>query len=449
MRKSLFIFAVITCSFLQAQFTIQGTIDPDHDYSWILLYQMQNGDQTYVANADVVDGQFTFEIDENQPAGIYRAYYQIENSLYVEFIYNKEDVDFSFDPNHPVESISFSQSEENIVYHDYYDAIKLKQHQIDSIQVLYFKATDKEEEAGLTKDYKKFLTELKEEQATYEKNSSSLMANHFIRASAQYNADSPHKDPKDYLDAIKAHFFDAMSLSDSVLSHSTFINDRLNDYVFYLNQGDDHLSQNALQKSAIEKAVKWIGTSTEVLSNFEEELLDTYLLQENVEMINFVIDNFYKNLPASYQDEELLRRLTSSLKTAIGVTAPDFSWKENGTDLSLHSLTGTDYYIVLFFSSNCPHCQMEIPEFYTFISGIENIKVVAVGLEDEQESWEAMTNEYAEFINILDLDKWSSQKVKDYGITAIPTYLVLDADKKILAKPEDFDELKSMFETKQ
>jgi hypothetical protein len=73
---------------------------------------------------------------------------------------------------------------------------------------------------------------------------------------------------------------------------------------------------------------------------------------------------------------------------------------------------------------------------------------VAVGLEDEKESWEAMTNEYAEFINILDLDKWSSQKVKDYGITAIPTYLVLDVDKKILAKPEDFEELKSMFETK-
>lgn len=448
MRKRLFILAVITCSFLQAQFTIQGTIDPDHDYSWILLYQMQNGDQSYVANADVVDGQFTFEIDENQPAGIYRAYYQIENSLYVEFIYNKEDVKFSFDPNNPVESISFSQSKENIVYHDYYKAIKLKQHKIDSIQVLYFKASKKDEEAELKKEYKKFLAELKEEQDNYEKKASSLMASHFIEASAQYNADSPHKDPKDYLDAIKAHFFDAMSLSDSVLSHSTFINDRLNDYVFYLNQGDDHISQNALQKVAIEKAVKWIGDSTEVLSNFEAELLETYLAQENVEMINFVMDDFYKNLPAAYQDEELLRRLTASLKTAIGVTAPDFSWKDNGTDFSLHSLNGTDYYIVLFFSSNCPHCQMEIPEFYTFISGIENIKVVAVGLEDEQESWEAMTNEYTEFINIMDLDKWSSQKVKDYGITAIPTYLVLDSDKKILAKPEDFDELKSMFETK-
>ena len=91
---------------------------------------------------------------------------------------------------------------------------------------------------------------------------------------------------------------------------------------------------------------------------------------------------------------------------------------------------------------------MEIPEFYTFISGIENIKVVAVGLEDEKQSWEVMTKEYTEFINILDLDKWSSQKVKDYGISSIPTYLVLDAEKKILAKPEDFNELKSMFETR-
>lgn len=449
MKRIFFVFALICCSHLQAQFAIQGTIDPGHDYSWILLYQMQNGDQKYVANADVVDGQFIFEIDENQPSGIYRAYYQIENSLYVEFIYNKEEVEFSFDPSDPMESITFSQSEENSIYHDYYQAIKQKQSKIDSVQVMYFKATEKEENDQLTKDYKTLLVDLKEVQKTYEKNSAGLLASYFIKASAQYNAAEPHKEPSNYLSAIKDHFFDSMSLSDTVLSHSTFINDRLNDYVFYLNQGDDRVSENALQKDAIEKAVKWIGSSTQVLINFEEELLDNYLLQENVEMINFVIENYYKKLPADLQDEKVLRQVESTLKTAIGIRAPDFKWKENGSEYSLHTLTGTDYYIVLFFSSNCPHCQMEIPQFYTFISGIENLKVVAVGLEDERESWEAMTNEYNEFINILDLEKWSSQKVKDYGITAIPTYLVLDAEKNILAKPEDFEELKSLFETRE
>jgi len=448
MRKILIFLAFTTCTFLQAQFGVQGTIDPDHDYSWILLYKMQNGDQTYVANADVIDGQFNFKIDENQPSGIYRAYYQIENSLYVEFIYNREEVAFSFDPTNPEQSITFSRSEENNMYHNYYQAIRANQQKLDSVQVLYFKASEAKEEVQLTEAYKKILADLREEQNNYEKKSDDLLANHFIKASEQYNAETPFKNPEDYLSAIKSNFFNAIDLSDSTLTHSSFIYDRLNDYVFYLNQGEDQASENVLQKDAIEKAVDWIGNDIEILSSFEVDLLETYLLSENAEMINFVLDNYYLSLPAGNQNEELISRARATLKTAIGVIAPDFSWQKDGQETTFHSLKGTDYYVLLFFSSNCPHCQMEIPEFYKFISGIHNIKVVAVGLEDERKSWEAMTSTYTEFINILDLDKWSSQKVKDYGVSAIPTYFVLDADKKILAKPEDFDDLKSMFETR-
>jgi len=448
MRKYLFLCIVLCSIAIQAQYSIKGTIDPYHDYSWILLYKMEDGDQTYVANADVVDGEFTFEIDDKEPSGIYRAYYQIENSLYVEFIYNYENVRFSFDPNSPDTSISFSESEENNIYQNYYDTIKSRQQNLDSIQVLYFNSEDKKTDETLIKTYKKYLSELHNEQLQFEKDSKGMLANHFIRASSQYNAETPHKSSDDYLEAIKEHFFEAMDLSDSILNHSTFINDRLNDYVFYLNQGEDDVTENELQKAAIEKATLWIDTHLLLLSSFEEDLIETYLHSENVEMINFVLEDHYKGLPIEYQNEELIRRTEATLKTALGSVAPDFSWENDGKKHSLHELSGTDYYIVLFFSSNCPHCQMEIPEFYKFIIGIENIKVVAIGLEDEKQSWEVMTKEYAEFINILDLEKWSSQKVKDYGISAIPTYLVLDAEKKILAKPEDFEALKSMFETR-
>lgn len=448
MRKSLFLVLFICGYILHGQYSINGTINPDHDYSWILLYKLENGDQTYVANADVVDGEFKFEIDEKEPAGIYRAYYQIENSLYVEFIYNYEDIKFSFDPNNPDTSISFSESKENNVYRNYYDTIKSRQQNLDSLQVLYFSSEDKKSDEVLIKTYKKYLADLNKDQGQFEKDSEGLLANHLIRASSQYNAATPHKNPDDYLEVIKEHFFDAMDLSDSILNHSTFINDRLNDYIFYLNQGEDENTENELQKGAIKKAIQWIDNHLDLKSSFEEDLIETYLISENVEMINFVLESHYKNLPKEYQNEELIRRTEATLKTALGSIAPDFSWETEGKNYSLHELSGTDYFIILFFSSNCSHCQIEIPEFYEFISGIENIKVVAVGLEDEEQSWDIMTKEYTEFINILDLDKWSSQKVKDYGISAIPTYLVLDAEKKILAKPEDFDELKSMFETR-
>ena len=112
------------------------------------------------------------------------------------------------------------------------------------------------------------------------------------------------------------------------------------------------------------------------------------------------------------------------------------------------SLSGYDYYVVVFFSSGCGHCQTEMPQFYQFISGIENIQVLAIGLEDNRVQWESMAGGYHEFINVIDLEKWSSQRVRDYGVQGIPSYFILDKDKKILAKPQDFDELRSLFEAR-
>ncbi len=429
-----------------AQFSIKGTIDPNHDYSWILLYKMENGDQTYVDNADVVDGAFEFKIGEDGASGIYRAYYQIENNLYVEFIYNKEEVNFTFDPENPAGSILFSHSEENSIYQDYYRTVSRQQKAIDSIQGLYFNSPDADRDRALEKAYADEVGQLNSAQKHFEEISKGMMANHIIRASAQHNPDKPFKDPEAYMSEIKDHFFDSLDVRDTVLSHSSFVNDRLRDYVLYLNQGSNPDVRNMMQQEAVVNATRWVGDNPEILSRFEETLLREYLYAQNAAMASFVLEEYYQKLPSDFQDEQLIRKVKGELKTAIGVRAPDFSWESGGNKQNLYELQGTDYYIVLFFSSGCPHCQMEVPMFHDFISGIENIKVVTVGLEDEVQSWENMTRDYPEFINVLDLDKWSSQKVKDYGVTAIPSYFVLDSEKVILAKPEDFEELKSMFE---
>jgi thiol-disulfide isomerase/thioredoxin len=102
--------------------------------------------------------------------------------------------------------------------------------------------------------------------------------------------------------------------------------------------------------------------------------------------------------------------------------------------------------MVLFFSSTCSHCQVEVPEFYSFSKEFYNMKVIAIGLEDEKESWEKAIENLPGFTHILDLQKWDSEKVKDYGIMAIPSYFLLDKDKNIIAKPENVAEIKSMFE---
>jgi peroxiredoxin len=446
-KKLPFIFLLFTLTSI-AQYSIKGSIDPSDKFSWVLLYKMQNGEQSYVQNADIVDGEFEFNLTEKEGSGIYRAYYQIENGLYVEFIYNDEDIEFNFDPVQPEQTLQFTKSDENNLHQKYYKSIRMIQKVVDSLQVEYFKSTDDKTDDQIRKKYTEVINRLSSEQRDYEKQSEGKLAHHIIKASAQYNSPEPIKNPAVYLQTVKDHFFDAIDLNDSILSHTSFINDRLTDYVFYLNQAEDLETINLLQQKAIQNAITWIGENTQVLVKFEASLLEQYLVDDNVTMLKFVLENYYNLLPESKQDIKLKHRVLAGLKTAVGVIASDFEWEDETGSRSLHKLTGTDYYIVLFFSSDCPHCQVETPEFYDFISGIENIQVVAVGLEDQKENWEQMTEGYDEFINILDLEKWSSPKVKDYGVMGIPSYFVLDSDKRILAKPEDFEELKSMFEEK-
>ena len=448
MARNLLLILFLFTSASYAQYSIKGSFDSDQDFSWILLYKLENGSQTYMYNADVIEGAFEFKIPEKEPSGIFRAYYQIENNLYVEFIYNREEIVFSFDPNDPEASIRFSQSEENNLTREYYNQIRKTQGSIDSLQALFFDPGTNKQDQKMLKSYQQHLSDLEALQSAYEEKSKGKLANHFIRASKQFNPEVPYKNTAAYISGIKKHFFDAIDLHDTVLVHSAFIHNRLNDYVFYLNQADDMETMNAMHRESISNAVNWIGEELDILTAFETALIETYLMEENAAMLNYVMDQHYRSLPTELQDEELIQRVSASLKTAVGTRAPDFEWVQDGEKKHLYEIKGTDYYVVLFFSSNCPHCQVEIPEFYTFIKGIENIKVIAVGLETSKESWDTMTREYKEFINILDLDKWSSEKAKNYGVNAIPSYFVLDADKTILAKPTDFKELKSMFETR-
>ena len=108
LKRLTLIFLFISLS-VQAAYTIKGTIEPDLDYTWIILYKIEKGKQVYVEKAAVTDGKFSFDLKEGAAIGIYRAYYQIEGNLYVEFIFNNEDLDFKFNPVKPHETMVFDK----------------------------------------------------------------------------------------------------------------------------------------------------------------------------------------------------------------------------------------------------------------------------------------------------------------------------------------------------
>ena len=445
MIKRFLLLLVLIPSFLQSQHSIKGMLTPSENFSWILLYKIKDGKQIYLDNAEVNNGAFEFTIPASENPGVYKVFYELENQLYVEFIFNKENVEFTFDPYDPANSMDFLESNENILNQKYYNSITNKQQELDSLQVAYFNMADSKSLKNIRKSYKEKVEEVNAVQLSFENLSKAKLANIFIRASKQYNPKNPIRTPDDYLIQVKKHFFDAIDFEDPVLLNSTIVSDKIMDFIFYLNQNNDLKTLDEMQKESINISLSKIGSKLDFKKNVEENILDQYATEQNEEMVNFMLTNHYDNLPIALQNDALRRYVLSEIKTAVGKEAPNITWEENGVIKNLYDLNVADYYIVVFYSSGCPHCQVEIPVLYDFIKDVPNIKVIAIGLEDEKTSWVEMSNGFKKFTNILDLNKWESKRVGDYGISNIPNYFILDKEKIIIAKPEDVEELKKYF----
>ena len=162
-------------------------------------------------------------------------------------------------------------------------------------------------------------------------------------------------------------------------------------------------------------------------------------------MTHYIIEKYYALLPADYKSDTFVDQINGMLKTAIGAIAPEITWQEGAVEMKLSDLSLAQKYVVVFWSTGCSHCLIEIPKLYDFTATFNNVKVVAVALEENDGDYVEITKTMTNWIHVLGLGKWDNKYVEMYDITSTPTYLILDADKKIIAKPNDIDELEQYF----
>ena len=106
---------------------------------------------------------------------------------------------------------------------------------------------------------------------------------------------------------------------------------------------------------------------------------------------------------------------------------------------------------MLFWSTGCSHCVDDIPQLQNFLKARPKgfAHVIAIALEDEPTLWHKWIKKHHEFSHIYGKGKWDNNIVKRYGVKATPSYFILDSNKKILAKPEDFDGVKAFFKDRK
>jgi len=455
MFKRLLLLLLLSSFLLNAQDSLFVKLGPNNTYNRLMLYKITGVQQAYISNVKSDKDTFKFEFPTNSESGMYRLFFDIQNSGFFEIIYNNESISVEFDPTNANESAVFTKSKENKTYHTYIQTTNNLQITIDSLQVTYFNGFpgDMElDDVGIEKKkligerYSKSVTELKEIQLSYEEMSEGLLAHHFIKSNRKYNSDVILETPENYYAAVVSHFFDAVDFGDIALRNSSFFIDKVVEYIFYLNDSEDEETYLTIKQNAINEVAELMGENYDVKSEILSSLMFAFAGQEGIRLVDFIKKEHYEKLPIENQNKQFIEQINEMLKMAIGSPAPEFNLPYSGKIISLSELEGFEYYIIAFWSTSCSHCLSEIPQLYEFSKGLEGIKIIAVALEKTRIDFDAMIKDMPNWIHVLGLNKWENEIARNYNINSTPTYFVLDKDKKFIVKPDGIEDLKFLFE---
>ncbi|MFK8059738.1 MAG: TlpA family protein disulfide reductase [Polaribacter sp.] len=442
-----FIFLVSTIS--QAQYTINATMTPTIKSDWVILYKIEGARQKFVQNTKVkIDsvliqgkkqaiGNFSFTLPKDTKIGAYRVTYKLEGAGFVDFFFNKENINFGFHPEYPNQSVSFSESKENIFYKQYLDKISKAQQTLDSIQVTALKNPN----LDLKTPYKTALQKVNSIQKEYLTASNGMYIQPFVKASFRNSPPELIASPQKYMANMSTTFFDSMDFNNKTLLNSSFLVDRITDYVFYINYSDDVATQQKLFKKSVDKVFSKIS-NLPFKKDVIEFLISQFEASKNLELIDYLFENYYNNLPIGLQNKQFKEEKLKLLATEIGRTAPDFSWKENGKNLKLSTLKDAENYLLIFWSTDCSHCLREIPQIHKFLQENKKVKVVAFSLERNDFGWKNYKKNLPNWHHVLGLNKWENKIARTYNIMSTPTYFIVDKNKKIIAKPDTLEDVK-------
>jgi len=448
--KNILAFILLISPFIHAQYTINGTMNPATESEWVILYKIEGTKQLFIQNSEIkitettVQGEkqklgnFNFTMPKDSKTGSYRITYSLNNKGYVDFIFNREDVRFNFHPDFPNESVTFLTSRENILYRKYVDEISKEQEVLDSIQVRVLQNPG----LNLKIAYTSSLNKINTVQEKYIKVTREMYILPFIEASSRKNPSEIIATPQKYMSYMVDTFFDNIDFNNKTLLNSSFLIDRITDYVFYINYSDDTATQQKLLKESIDKVL------SKVENNFFKKEVIQFLITQfegsmNLELIDYLFGNHYNALPLHVQDKKFKEEKMGLFATEVGRNAPNFSWIEKGERQSLSKLNEGLYYVLLFWSTECSHCLREIPQLHEFLKENKKIIVIAFSLEKNDFSWKNYKKKLPNWHHVLGLKKWQNKIVNTYNINATPTYFVLDSTKKIIGKPNELKELKS------
>ncbi|NPA36664.1 MAG: AhpC/TSA family protein [Chlorobi bacterium] len=416
------------------------------------------GDKFTPADTVVAEeGTVKFTIPENEHTGVYRVilgqtvYAQVmhEPPQKIDFIFNKEDVILRTDFEHPFDSLTVVSSNENNVWHKFLAQENIYSKELNDLvrQINYFQHSNDE-----------FYTEKKKQEIIRRYNDIQHKRDELITAITTKYPDlyaaklikmyrSPFLDgnlPKEKRDSVYSkEFFKLLNFSNPSLMNSEIITDRIFEYIMNNVPADQPRERQIVElKNTVDRIIDNTSANEEVNDFVVDYLLRGFERLGFTEVLNHIADLYTPKVPCTSDSKSTFRRRLDFLKMKKGMTVPDFKLLSiTGDSVSLADVQ-SEYKLILFWASWCPHCEQLLPDIYQwYLNRSLDVEVVAISVDTNPDAWkEFLQNRGYNWINCVESDGWDGKVAVKYNVYATPTMFLIDNENKIIAKPLSFSD---------
>ena len=413
MKKILVTCSVLLSVFTFAQFGVKITIPAYLGDSDVYLYGFNGSKEILYSKAKISGNVATFKVDKKY-IGMMRAFFQKSNSS-VNMVSENKDIAFKIE-------LDSKNKISNVVFEDQVNQLFSNEIELQKKQELILPALIQ------IKDYYKasdlFYKSLDTEINLLSKNDVAQYESHpfldYYQKNQKYSVQEKATElkPEDFI-----NFY---SKSGEYLETSTILKPSL---INFLNVSKSNVEGN------VDKLLEAVNLETPRGQTILSELIEIF----NTYGMDKMKDKYLaeaNNLKCTINDR-LASTIKSSKNTEIGAKMPNTVFVDpiHTKAKSLYDIKAAKK-IVVFWSSTCSHCEAELPKLLEKYDKLkaQKIEIVGFSLDSNLEEFKSKANIYP-WINDSEGKGWYSSYGENYNVFATPTYFILDADNKIISKP--------------
>lgn len=451
-------------TFAQEGYEIKVNIRPfTSGHLYLAHYYGQR--QALVDSAPVApNGQAVFRGKERLAGGIYLIAFPKKDGYFEAVIDKEQRFSVTADSANLLRSLKFTGSRENLLFRDYQDFTTKIGTDISQLQKDYAAAKTRSDSAAILARMKDRNAALRKYRETFNRENPQHLLSQIFYILNEPMIPEGWKDSTLVYQYYRSHYWDSVNLSDSRLLRTPVFQSKFNRYFDeVLPQHPDSLILEADEMMFAARQSKDMRQF--VLATLTEKYVNPKYMGQDAVFVHLFQKYFIVGEADGWMTEKYRKfvfdRGYSLMSNVIGEKGANLKLQDtSGRMVSLYDLKAP-YIVICFWDPNCSHCQVEVPKLDSLYQNkwkSMGIKLFGVMTDGGKDKWMAYIREHnlKDWVHLYQTGEMKEAEMRSgqpgfrqlYDVYQTPMLYLLDAEKRIIAKKLNYEQLNDFLDHK-